>query len=71
MKRLALALLIIISGAACHTNKPSSPTARDDPQTDPWCPGTHIPYVDAEHCAGMSSCDRAFLVGHVIPCPKE
>jgi hypothetical protein len=48
------------------------------PQVTAWCDPAHkIPFVDAEHCSGMTSCDRvAFLRGfggpieNIIPCPK-
>jgi hypothetical protein len=48
------------------------------PQVTAWCDPAHkIPFVDAEHCGGMTSCDRvAFLRGfggpieNIIPCPN-
>ncbi len=48
--------------------------------TDVWCDPAHkIPFIDAEHCGGMTSCDRAALVAmsrgphaqlEPVPCPE-
>jgi hypothetical protein len=38
-----------------------------------FCDQAHkIPFVPAEQCGGMTSCDRAFMnMGNPVPCPPE
>jgi hypothetical protein len=60
-------------GAAPHTQTAAA-------TEDLWCDAAHtIRFIDAEHCAGMTSCDRAALLHmarpyspiEAVPCPKE
>jgi hypothetical protein len=67
------------SGALWH-RQPTTPPAQSAAADDAWCDSAHrIPYIDAEHCGGMTSCDRAGFVHMAhpydpiqpVPCPKE
>jgi hypothetical protein len=45
---------------------------RIHPQPQIFCDKAHkVPFIDAAHCGGMTSCDRmAFSMGTPVSCPK-
>jgi hypothetical protein len=71
--RLFIIVAVAAALSACQAGKHSA--ARPQPPADAsaWCDSAHtVRYIDAAHCAGLSSCDRMFLSsGRAVPCPKS
>jgi hypothetical protein len=79
---VAIIALVLGFGLAplWHRSPTPAPKTEASDKAEAWCDTAHrIPYVDAEHCGGMSSCDRAQLVHMArpdspiapVPCPRD
>ena len=71
-----LAVLLFRSHGNHADSRTTQALSSDEPA---WCDATHkIPFVDAEHCGGLTSCDRAAFIHMAnpyqpirpVPCPK-
>jgi hypothetical protein len=72
LRGLLLILFLIVLGHIWYNDAGRAWESWQQPlQAQAYCPGhPKVPFVPAEQCGGVSSCDRAFLNrGVPVPCP--